>query len=54
MTTAPRAPADSPAEPQAAPSEGLRVLARIIARAYLRDLQPPSAPSAPDPGRGAP
>ena len=53
MTTAPRAPADSPAEPQAAPSEGLRVLARIIARAYLRDLQPPP-PSAPDPGEGAP
>lgn len=48
-TTAPRIPAPSPPDLQPSPSEGLRVLARMIARAYLRDTQP----QPPDPDRGA-
>ena len=51
-TTAPRIPAPSPPDLQPSPSEGLRVLARMIARAYLRDTQPPPPIQADSP-RGA-
>ena len=50
-TPAPRTPAPSSPDLQPNPSEGLRVLARMIARAYLRDTQPP--PPNPDPDQGA-